>query len=110
MAGRLHEEWDVLAPQLATSEHPAQNTTDAAELVQRSVVFAGDLFFQSATCENWPMTWVAISSARVALLLALDFLLFDVDFDGSSVSSIFTCSLRTRAGFTYHPRHMSVRP
>ena len=53
MAGRLHEEWDVLAPQLATSEHPAQNTTDAAELVQRSVVFAGDLFFQSATCENW---------------------------------------------------------
>ena len=32
-----------------------------------------------------PMTWVAASSAMVALLLAPDFLFFVVDFDGSSV-------------------------
>ena len=57
-----------------------------------------------------PMTWVAISSAVVASLLPLDFLFFEVDFDGSSVSSIFACSLRALAGLTYQPRHMSVRP
>ena len=50
-----------------------------------------------------------LSRGRLALGAGFP-LFFYVDFDGSSVSSIFTCSLRARAGLAYHPRHMSVRP
>ena len=45
--------------------------------------------------------------SRGRLALGAGFPFFDVDFDGSSVSSIFTCSLRA---LDNHPRHMSVRP